>query len=440
MADMLMCAAPNPVLMINATYDFFPIIGAREVFLDLKAAYTALGIPERAELFEVPARHDYNRPMREAMYAWFNRWLKHDANAVEAPYTPEPPDALWCTPTGLLQTSLGGETVISLNRARAKAVSAPIPAPASAAEAGEIRNRVRAAAGSVLGYAYSPAYGAPQTLDRTETGGLAVEQLAFESEPDLPVPLLLYLPAGGGPHPALVVLHDRGKGMECGPDGIVPALARAGYAVASVDLRGWGETAWWHRRELAPEPFDWLGNDSMLANACYLLGSWPVTQRVLDLARTLDLLAARADIDAARIGVIGYAAAGLVALHAAALDSRIGAVATCEMVASYRTIIDADRYALSASAFIPGVLLHYDLPDLAGALAPAPTLIANPADALGAPMTAEAAGAAYAPAGSIRERLGCPETLRRRSGLDRSGLTEELIAWAAGLGGANERK
>jgi hypothetical protein len=128
-----------------------------------------------------------------------------------------------------------------------------------------------------------------------------------------------------------------------------------------------------------------------------------------------------------------------VALHAAALDARIGAVAACETLASYRTIIEADLYALSASAFIPGVLLHYDLPELAGALAPAPVLIANPADALGAPMDAATAGAVYAPAARLRERLGGPETVRWRAGLAQPELIAELTAWAAGLGGGNGR-
>jgi hypothetical protein len=56
--------------------------------------------------------------------------------------------------------------------------------------------------------------------------------------------------------------------------------------------------------------------------------------------------------------------------------------------------------------FLPGVLLHYDLPDLAAALAPAGVLVLNPLGAAGQPLPPAAAGGVYAGAARAAGRLG----------------------------------
>jgi hypothetical protein len=148
----------------------------------------------------------------------------------------------------------------------------------------------------------------------------------------------------------------------------------------------------------------------------------------------VDLLVERPDVDAARLGVIGRGGGALVALHAAALDRRIVGVAATEMVAAFRTIVETDDYVQAVSSFIPGVLLRYDLPDLIGALAPAPILVANPVDAVGEVLDAEAAAETYAQAGRMHELLGSPSGLRVRSRLSRAELLDEVLGWADRLG------
>jgi hypothetical protein len=56
-------------------------------------------------------------------------------------------------------------------------------------------------------------------------------------------------------------------------------------------------------------------------------------------------------------------------MYAAALDGRIRA-AICEAgLLSYRCLTAADRYMHSAGVFVPGVLLEFDLPQVAAAIA-----------------------------------------------------------------------
>jgi cephalosporin-C deacetylase-like acetyl esterase len=394
MADLLMCAAPNAVQVIAATYDFFPLIGAREVYLDLQRCYQALGLDDRTQLVEVPAHHDYNQPMREAAYAWFNRWLGLEADPAEAPWQPEPPERLWATTTGQVLTALGGETVRSLNRRRAPLLVPPDPELPDAAAAVQYAAAIRAAVPAVLGNVGTPAAGVPRLVGTGLLHGLRAEQVVFDSEPDLPIPGVVLVPDAPAGGRSVLFLDDRGKGPELEADGLAVALARAGCLVASFDLRGWGETAWWTRFPHEPDDTGLLGNDSLLSYVGYLLGEPALSQRVRDARRCLEYLRSRPEVDPTRLTVVGRGTAGIVALHAAFHPIR-PACSIVDSLGTYRSIVESDRDSLPPSAFLPGVLLRYDLPALAGALAPRPLSIANPHDALGQPLSQAVAEATY---------------------------------------------
>jgi cephalosporin-C deacetylase-like acetyl esterase len=80
--------------------------------------------------------------------------------------------------------------------------------------------------------------------------------------------------------------------------------------------------------------------------------------------RSIDYLAARADVDPAEIAAVGSGHMGLVLLHAAVLDSRIKHVAIDHVLTSYRSLLDAPLPIGAPEDEIPGVLLCYDIPDL----------------------------------------------------------------------------
>src|SRR5262249_36325595 len=144
--------------------------------------------------------------------------------------------------------------------------------------------------------------------------------------------------------------------------------------------------------------------------------TWPITQRVGDAIRAIDAFGAT------QVCLVGRGGGALVALHAAALDSRVTGVAVYDLPASYRAIVDADWYTLPPSAFLPGVLLRYDLPDLIGALAPRPVLVVDPTNAVGRPLTEPAARSAYDIARRMHDMLGGGPSLTIGAGLDRPEL------------------
>jgi hypothetical protein len=233
-----------------------------------------------------------------------------------------------------------------------------------------------------------------------------------------------------------VLVDDRGKAAESGEDGLAPALARAGVLTVAVDLRGWGETAWINQR------FGWsqdrralLGADNMLAYVGYMLGHSSVAQRVQDALGALHYVRSRPDVDAARVFLAGYGGGGAVALHAAAVDGGVRGVALDTALAAYRSAVEAPRNVQPVADFLPGVLLHYDLPDLAAALAPADVLVLNPQDATGRPLPSEAAAAVYGRARALARRLG--GGLETETGLAGDARIRRLAEWVLGARGGD---
>jgi pimeloyl-ACP methyl ester carboxylesterase len=254
---------------------------------------------------------------------------------------------------------------------------------------------------------------------------------------DVPLPALLFpgrRQAGPGERAErdaldlLVWIDDRGKATACGEGGNARALAEEGLSVLAVDVRGWGETAWVNER------FGWsqdrramLGADNMLAYVGYMLGHWSVTQRVQDVLGVLRWVRGRSDVDPQRIVLAGYGGGAIVALHAAAVDGGVKGVALVDALATYRSVVDAPRYLQPVADFLPGVLLHYDLPELAAALAPGRVLVLNPQDAMGAPLPQATAEAAYDRAARTADLLG--GGVRVETGHDTAGEARLIRQW-----------
>jgi hypothetical protein len=103
----------------------------------------------------------------------------------------------------------------------------------------------------------------------------------------------------------------------------------------------------------------------------------------------VDELASRADVDASRITIYGNGPLGIVALHAAALDPLIQRVVVENTLAGYRLALDQPLHKNISEVMIPGVLLKYDVGNLAQAIAPRPVTFVNPLDAAGVVMSQE---------------------------------------------------
>jgi dienelactone hydrolase len=73
----LALVAPRPFLVAARSEDpIFPMEGIEETVSAGRAAYAAAGASDRLATFYEPGPHQFSPAMREAAYAWLDRWLK----------------------------------------------------------------------------------------------------------------------------------------------------------------------------------------------------------------------------------------------------------------------------------------------------------------------------------------------------------------------------
>ena len=377
-ADFVHAFAPKPYLILSAIRDFFSITGARATYAEARGVYNALDASAKLSMVEADDGHGYTQPRRVAAYAWLDRWLRGGASSEpETPVTPESEETLYCTTTGQVSTSLGGETVFTLNRKR-------LPSTAS--------TRVLDEARRLSGYAPQSSPLNVQSFGSIDRDGYRIEKLIYDSEPGILIPALLFVPRDApGPAPAIVYVHGRGKSAAAAAGGDIEQLVRAGAIVLAIDSRGMGETAISRPQQAS---INYFGDDASAMKAL-LAGRTLTGMRAADVSRGVDLLAARREVDRARISGYGKEAGAVVLLHAAAFDDRIRRVVLEEMLLSYRAVVETPIHRGIMESVIPGVLRAYDLPSLTAALSPRAVWVANSLDAAGARVTLDQMNAVY---------------------------------------------
>ncbi len=391
-ADFIYAFAPKPFLILSAIRDFFPIVGARGSFEEAKRIYDVLGAPEKLSMFEADDGHGYSKPRRQAAYRWFGRWLKGAEDPEpEAPVELETEEMLNCTPTGQVATSLGGETVFSLNAREVEREKKARVKPA------ELPERVRQLTG------FHPSTG-PLNVRHygvIARSGYRIEKLTYESEPGILAPSLLFVPEGaGGPRPA--VLYANGRGKSAGAADI-ERFVKAGLIVLAIDVRGTGETRF--SNEEQGSDFPRFFGDYNSAMKALLVGKTLVGMRAEDIWRGVDLLSTQAGVDREKIYGVGHGGAAVPMLHAAVLDPRLKQVALDGVLTSYEAVTASKIHRGVFESVVPGALKAYDLPELVATLAPRPVWITSAVDPLGHTIGARELQKQYAGVAG-RPRLG----------------------------------
>ncbi|MEO7653258.1 MAG: acetylxylan esterase, partial [Bryobacteraceae bacterium] len=363
--DFLISFAPRPVKMMTAIRDFFPIDGARSTYAEARRIYDVMGAADKIGYFEYDDTHGWSKPRREATYAWMDKWLAHRTNSAAEPEFDTDLDAdLEVTTTGQVATSLGGETVQSLNRAVSERLHA------KRTSLGMLPDEVRRLVAARLGVRD----GLPVRIAQE-----SAERVTLTTEPGIDVPALLLKPAiATGRLPAVLYLNPAGKSADAGPGGDVEALVRSGHIVLAPDLRGFG-TAPAGRVRTSGYTSSW-----QTAMRAMLVGKTIAGMQVTDALLCFEYLAQRLDVDASRISVFGKGNGGVVALYVAALQPRIVKVAAEGAVFSYMAIARARVHEGLIDIIVPGVLKDFDLPDLAAAIAPRPVWLIEPRTPSGA--------------------------------------------------------
>ncbi|HUU28852.1 MAG TPA: acetylxylan esterase [archaeon] len=362
-AELHVLRAPLPTLLVTTTRDYYSIQGARETFREVKRAYKALGNEENLEMVEDDSEHGFTRKNNEAIYAFFQKTLDWPGSPVQEDLPILEEEELNVTPTGQISTYLGGETVFSINKQETLKLLEGMEESRKELE-GRLE-KVRKKAEELSGYLVPEPGKEPVYRGRYSRNGYKIEMWALHGEGDYMIPLLLFIPGGGGRFPALIYLHPEGKAAEAAPGRQIESLVHKGFIVAAADLIGTGETG----------PGSSRRAKEVAAYTAVLIGRSIVGVQAGDAVRVANFLKTRDDVDWSKSGAVAFDELCPTLLHAAAFDRSLGRIALVGPPVSYRSIVSTRFYKFNFFCAVAAALTAYDLPDLAGCIAPRKLLL-----------------------------------------------------------------
>jgi len=355
--------APRPTLYLCVTGDWtakFP----EEEYPDIKGMYHLLGAHDKIDCEQYDWGHEYNQPMRERVYDWFNKWLK----GIDVPKKAEEPEIQVEELNVLKELSkpipgsrgLDGIVEEYIN----KFIFTP-PNFNTAEEWTSYQNKLRKNLNELLGNAETTPLN-PSITSRTEKHYYTLEKLTFTSEPDIPIPGLLFIPdkarrtgaqdlrsrtsygeikSDADVLPAIILVHPEGKSELLPTESYLTAqLLKKGHIVFAIDPRLKGELK-----------IKWDLNS-------VIWGRPEAGMTVHDIRRAVDYLCTRSDVDKEKIGYIGIGEAGFWGILAGGLDERIRAVACDNIGLTYK---NGRR-----TPIIPNILRYADIPQITTLIAP----------------------------------------------------------------------
>jgi dienelactone hydrolase len=276
--------------------------------------------------------------------------------------------------------------------------------------------------------------------NRLDPDGLLTEKLSFASEKKADgtierVPVLIVRPgSGGGKRPAVIVLHGTGGNKERMRTWLTQ-VAKLGMVGVAIDARYHGDRSGGAKGAAA--------YNQAIVKAWRTKAGEPQEHpfyfdTVWDLWRTLDFLETRPEIDAKRIGMIGFSMGGIQTWLAAAVDERVAVAVPVIGVQSYRWSLDNNHWQARANTIkaahdaaaedlgeakvsqkvcrelwnkvIPGMLDRFDCPSMLRLFAGRPLLILNGEKDPNCPI--DGAKLAFKEAENAFAAAKCPEKLK----------------------------
>jgi hypothetical protein len=387
--DLLNAFAPKPFLLCYTVHDqgqtYSPVYeeAIAENYAELGRIYGILGAKDRVKIRAGHLPHELDYFSRRELYGWFNQWLGNpDAGIDEAAFDSSPDTVLNCTPTGQVLTSLGGRSLVRINQDRAKEVTPPGILMSKGGDISLGGDQIRTELRSLLALPSAQAPVRGVTLSAGDGAGLHTEEVQIESEPGVRlVGWFVRSDKGAVRRPLVLYVSENANAAVAEPSPLRGIIER-GHAVCAVNLRGMGLST---PRMPAGGPVFYRGMEleDRFAWTNLVLGKPAIGQRVWDILRILDYLGTRPDVDTSQIRILGSGSAGIAGGMTTLLDERVRSILITHAVFSYRSIVDSEDYSVSLDWFVPGILQHFDLPDILASISPRPVWIYNAVDANG---------------------------------------------------------
>jgi len=382
--DLFYPFAPKPMLIWPSDRDFYATYSPDYVrngwnqYRRLKQVYETLDRGDHLAWSDTPLPHALAYDSRMLVYNWFNRWLKGQNSPItEAPTVkPETASDLWATESGSVVRSLNSATPHSLIRAaRIRRSPAALEQLLRISRSGEIASVTR--------------------IGGVNSRNVQVEALEVASEPTVRLPAFLMVREKISVRKSVLLVFDeiRHDRLWFNPE-VDQVLSDGSPVICSAEVRGVGALI----PEFSPGAADyesWHEQEENYAWGSLALGKPLVGQRVTDI---LALVAALSSYPITKGRPIYVAALGKLtvpALFAAALEPAIQGLYLAGGLVSFQNLKEAEVYKHPFANFVPGLLNHTDLPDIAAAIAPRKIVLAGTVDAEGRTVNGAALRAIY---------------------------------------------
>lgn len=237
----------------------------------------------------------------------------------------------------------------------------------------------------------------PVIVATRQRAGYQSHKVVFNLTGDSRVLAYLLVPAGQGPFPAVLLLHDHGAEFRIGKEKVVEpwdertekmelarewvdkyyggrfigdGLAKDGYVCLAVDALNWSDRG----------GAGFKGQQALASNLMHLGMSLAGTIAHEDL-RAAEFLASQAKVDKQKIGAMGLSMGSFRTWQVAALSDNISAgVAICWMATVKGLMVPGNNQTEGKSSYTmlhPGLFNELDYPDVASLACPKPMLFYN---------------------------------------------------------------
>jgi dienelactone hydrolase len=321
-SDYVELFAPKPWLITSTEEDFFTPAGARQVFEEAQRWYKLYDAEDHVKWVVGPGGHGTPLVVREAIYDWMIRWLGGGRGGAHE-------DAIALLPDHDLRVTASGQV-----------------------EGRELYEVIRDTPRRA---------GTPAELERF------IRDLLARNAPLVRRVSTFPATPGAQKQPATVLVRDT-----LDTDAEAAALRAQGHVVAVVALSGSGGDA------ERPRSGNWMNN-----TRAWLVGRNLPAMHAAEINAAVAELAARTDVDPARISARASGVNGVSLLLAAAVNPQIGAIVLDRTPASIRAAIAAPIHTNLHDAVIPGFALKWDLSDVRALVQPRSVTWKDPTDWMG---------------------------------------------------------
>ena len=391
----LSLTAPRALMIVSATRDAFQFsVGeAKKSLAFVRPVYRLYQLPGSVKhaVFESP--HDYNQPMREAMYGWMTKHLKGEGDGSpisEATMETEDPESLRCFPGETRPDDW--MTIPNFAAREARELLELKTAPVDQDKWLTTASRLRRTLNMKVLKGTKPSASVSVTPPATSPQ----QKLLFE--PEAGIQLTATHSIGKAPQrPGTVIVLSLKGASELPDNELARAVHESGRRVVSLSLRATGEHA---------PPGDSIRRapDHNTAEWSLILGRPLLGQWVRDLRTAITVLADRGYADE-NLTVIGHGPAGVVALCAAALDRRINHTVTVESLGSF---ISDTPYENQRLGILPNGIVRDvgDISHIAALIAPNKLTICGTVSGSGTPLSDAELDGTFDPTSHIYKLCG----------------------------------